>query len=193
MHNYIFVINSLFLGIGLAMDAFSISLADGLAEPRMKTSRMLAISGVFAFFQAFMPMTGWICVHTVVVKFAALQKFIPWIALGLLGYIGGKMLFEGLRKGSEETVKNDLSVGILILQGIATSIDALSVGFTISDYNIVMALISALIIATVTFIICNIGIVIGRYCGTKLANKASIFGGCILIFIAIEVFITGYF
>lgn len=186
-----FFVNSLMLGVGLAMDAFSISLADGLNDPKMKPPRMCAIAGTFAFFQALMPLTGWICVHTIVEKFKFFEKFIPWIALALLGYIGGKMLFEGLRKGGEEHIDSKVTFGMLMMQGVATSIDALSVGFTISDYNWVMALVAALLISVVTFIICMGGLVIGRSCGTKLADKAGILGGAILIIIGIEIFITG--
>lgn len=186
-----FFVNSLLLGVGLAMDAFSVSLADGLNEPRMKPRRMCAIAGTFAFFQAAMPLLGWVCVHTVVEKFKSFEKFIPWIALALLGYIGGKMLFEGLRKGGEEHVVSELTFVTLVVQGIATSIDALSVGFTISEYNLTMALLAALLISAVTFIICIGGLIIGRCCGTKLADKAGILGGCILIIIGIEIFVTG--
>ena len=95
----LFFFNSVLLGVGLAMDAFSVSLANGLNEPRMSRRRMLGIAGVFAAFQALMPMTGWICVHTIVQYFRAFEKLIPWIALALLGFIGGKMLIEGIRGG----------------------------------------------------------------------------------------------
>ena len=80
----IFIINSVLLGMGLAMDAFSVSLANGLNEPAMKKNRMSLIAGVFAFFQAAMPMIGWICVHTIMQVFKNFEKFIPWIALLLL-------------------------------------------------------------------------------------------------------------
>ena len=191
--DFVFVINSILLGIGLAMDAFSVSLANGLSEPNMKKRRMCGIAGVFALFQAIMPMIGWICVHTIVQYFQAFEAFIPWIALGLLLFIGGKMLFEGIKNNTEEEEKSGVGIGALILQGVATSIDALSVGFTISEYDLVMALLCAMIIALVTFIICMAGLFIGRKFGTKLANKASIFGGIILIIIGIEIFVTGVF
>ena len=189
-----FFVNSILLGVGLAMDAFSVSLANGLNEPKMKAGRMSLIAGVFAIFQAAMPMIGWTCVHTVVQYFSAFEKFIPWIALILLLYIGGKMLIEGIKGGDEESgeVKN-LAFGALMIQGVATSIDALSVGFTIADYNFVMALVCALIIAAVTFAICIAGLIIGKKVGTKLAGKANILGGVILIGIGIEIFVKGVF
>lgn len=189
--NFMFFANSILMGVGLAMDAFSVSMANGLNEPQMGRRRMCAIAGVFALFQALMPLIGWICVHTVVRYFRAFERFIPWIALLLLGFIGGKMLLEGLRgpKGGETGA--GVGAGTLLVQGVATSIDALSVGFTISEYNAPMALICALIIAAVTFVICMAGLVIGKRFGTKLANHAQLLGGGILILIGIEIFCTG--
>ncbi len=186
-----FFIESIVLGAGLAMDAFSVSMADGLNEPKMKKGKMLGIAGLFAVFQGAMPLIGWICVHTFLQYFTAFEKFIPWIALGLLLFIGGKMLIDGIKCKGEEECAAKLGIGALLVQGVATSIDALSVGFTIADYDFSEALIAVLIIAVVTFIICNIGLLIGKKFGTKLSNKAQIFGGVILIAIGIEIFITG--
>ena len=184
-----FFVNSLLLGVGLAMDAFSVSMANGLNEPGMSRRRMGAIAGVFAAFQALMPLAGWVCVHTVLQLFEGFTVLIPWIALILLAYIGGKMLLEGIRhKEGEEAAA--VSGGGLLLQGVATSIDALSVGFTIAEYGPVMAVVCALLIAVVTFIICTAGLVIGRKFGTRLAGRASILGGAILIFIGVEIFVS---
>ncbi len=189
---FVFLMNSVLLGVGLAMDAFSVSLANGLNDSQMNKARMCIIAGVFAVFQAVMPMIGWTCVHTIVQYFSSFEKFIPWIALVLLLYIGGKMLIEGIKGGDEESDNAKmLSFGALMIQGVATSVDALSVGFTIADYNFVMALICALIIAAVTFAICIAGLIIGKKVGTKLAGKANILGGVILIGIGIEIFVTG--
>lgn len=185
-----FFINSALLGVGLAMDAFSVSMANGLASPKMNKKTIILISFTFAFFQALMPLLGWFFVHTFVNRFAVFEKFIPWIALLLLGFIGGKMLYEGIIKKCEECVTR-LTFTTLLLQGVATSIDALSVGFTISEYNFSDALCSALIIAAVTFIICVAGVIIGKKVGTRLQNKASILGGTILVAIGIEIFISG--
>ncbi|MCC8106021.1 MAG: manganese efflux pump MntP family protein [Clostridiales bacterium] len=189
--NFMFFANSILLGVGLAMDAFSVSMANGLNEPQMQKKKVAGIAGVFAIFQTLMPLIGWFCVHTAVQYFEAFEPFIPWFALILLVCIGGKMLADGIRgKGdSEEPAK--LSAGALIVQGIATSIDALSVGFTIADYNGLMALAAALLIGLVTFIICMAGVKIGAKFGTKLADKAQILGGVILILIGLEIFITG--
>lgn len=189
----LFLFNSALLGVGLAMDAFSVSLANGLHEPKMKKKKMCVIAGVFAFFQFLMPMIGWVCVHTVVRYFHAFEKFIPWIALVLLLCIGGKMLIEGLNEEEGEAEKPGVGAAALLVQGIATSIDALSVGFTISDYGFAMALVCSGIIAGVTFLICVSGVLIGRSFGTKLSNRATVLGGGILILIGLEIFIKGLF
>ncbi|MDD6095939.1 MAG: manganese efflux pump [Firmicutes bacterium] len=189
-----FIINSALLGIGLAMDAFSVSLANGLAEPGMRKGRMNIIAGTFGGFQAAMPLIGWICVHTIAVMFEGFQALIPWIALILLFYIGGKMLLEGINsKGTEEESIERLDNRELVVQGIATSIDALSVGFAIADYNLLQAVLAAAIIAAVTYVICMFGLVLGKKAGTKLAGKAEILGGIILIGIGIEIFVSSMF
>lgn len=193
--NVVFFVNSFMLGVGLAMDAFSVSLANGLNEPNMKKSRMILIAGVFAFFQALMPMIGWFLVHTLCSCFSNFTRMVPWVALILLGFIGIKMILEGKNENedSEDEKSLTLGIGILLLQGIATSIDALSVGCTISEYGFVIALVCALIIALTTFIICMIGLLIGKNFGTKLSGKANVFGGIILIIIGIEIFVKGVF
>ena len=189
---FMFFFNSALLGVGLAMDAFSVSLANGLNEPKMSHRKTSVIAGTFAFFQFLMPMIGWFLVHTLVSCFRQFEVCVPWIALVLLGFIGGKMLIEGI-KGGEGEDSPAVGVGALMVQGVATSIDALSVGCTISDYGFLMALVCCLIIAVVTFAICVAGLYIGKTFGTKLAGKAGILGGLILIAIGLEIFITGVF
>ena len=157
-----FVFNSILLGVGLAMDAFSVSLANGLNESWMHKKKMCAIAGTFGFFQALMPMTGWVCVHTIIEYFKMFEKFIPWIALILLLFIGGKMVREGIQDGAEEVEKAKVGALALLVQGIATSIDALSVGFTIAEYDFIMALACSLIIAVVTFVISFAGLILGK-------------------------------
>lgn len=258
-----FFVNSILLGAGLAMDAFSISCANALREPRMRLPRMSLIAGVYGVFQFTMPILGWICVHTIEERFEVFQPFIPWIALALLVWIGGKMLIEGIRESRSESRRQDkrnvpesnrqdtpnlqkpdrmnmyksgqsqerstedlshssadmkaagtetasvetvgaeevagnrksqpaLTIPVLLLQGIATSIDALSVGFTIAGYDLKMAISSCLIIGVVTFAICMTGLAIGKKAGMKLASKAGILGGVILIAIGLEIVITSY-
>src|SRR5574344_470454 len=198
--DFIFFINSALLGVGLAMDAFSVSIANALNEPDMRKGKLFGIAGTFGFYQFAMPMIGWICVHTIAQKFEAFQKFIPWIALILLLYIGGKMIIECIKErksqGNESggtAKKSTLTFWALMIQGIATSIDALSVGFTIAEYDTAAALVASLIIAIVTFIICMCGLLLGRKVGEKLSGKAEIIGGIILIGIGIEIFVKGVF
>lgn len=191
----LFVTNSILLGIGLAMDAFSVSIANALNEPEMKITRMSLIAGCYAFFQFIMPVAGWVCVHTIAQIFTSFQKFIPWIALILLLYIGGKMLWESFHneESDDSSEIKKLTFVLLIVQGVATSIDALSVGFTIADYNFSNALAASIIIAAVTFAICITGLKIGKTVGTRLSGKAEILGGLILIGIGIEIFVRGVF
>ena len=191
--NFVFFLNSVLLGVGLAMDAFSVSMANGLSEPGMKQGKMWGIAGVFGVFQGLMPLIGWICIHTIVQYFTAFENLIPWIALALLSYIGGKMLLEGMHPGDEEEVKPGVGFAALMVQGVATSIDALSVGFTIAEYDLGAAVLAAAIIAAVTVIICYAGLLIGKTVGNKIAGKANILGGVILILIGIEIFVTSFF
>lgn len=189
--NVLFFLNSLLLGVGLAMDAFSVSLANGLSEPHMKKTKQCGIAGVFAGFQALMPLIGWFLVHTAAAYFDTFSLCVPWIALLLLGFLGGKMLMEGIRsRKEEEKPVPSLTLGVLLVQGVATSIDALSVGFTISSYSALSAVVCALLIAAVTFCICMCGLLLGRRFGTRLSDKASILGGVILIAIGLEIFIS---
>lgn len=189
----VFFLNSFLLGVGLAMDAFSVSMANGLHEPGMSKRKELCIASTFGIFQQLMPLIGWFCVHTIVEKFRSFEPFIPWIALGLLGYIGGKMLIEGLKGGCEDESCGTLTFGTLMVQGVATAIDALSVGFTIAEYSFMPALVCTLIINAVTFALSLVGIKIGKRFGVMLSNKASILGGAILILIGLEIWFTGVF
>ena len=186
-------LNSILLGIGLAMDAFSVSVADGLGDPKMNLPKGIRIATVFAVFQALMPMIGWVLVHNLVKHFNVLDKFVPWVALVLLLFIGIKMIVESRDDKKEDSEAPKLSFGALIVQGVATSIDALSVGFTIADYNLVKAVISVSIIGVVTFMISLAGVFIGKKFGNIFKGKAEVIGGIILILIGIEIFVKGVF
>lgn len=187
MEGPLWIINSILLGAGLAMDAFSVSLANGLHEPHMNLRRMGLIAGVFGGFQALMPLIGWVLIHSLMSILQTSQTLISLISLVLLCAIGGKMIMEGFRF-REGSVKASVTVGALIMQGIATSLDALSVGFTLSGLHAMRAVSAALIIGAVTFIICMAGLFIGRKAGTWIGGKASVIGGIILIVIGIEIF-----
>ena len=185
--NTAFLFESILLGVGLAMDAFSSSAVNGLNEPKMPRRKELLIAGTFGIFQAIMPLIGWFCVRVIEDAFVTFRKMTPAIALGLLLYIGGKMLISGIR-GDEDEEKPTLSMKDLMIQGVATSIDALSVGFTIAHYDFPAALTSSLIIGAVTFVICIGGVEIGKAFGTRLSKYAQIIGGSILIFIGVKIF-----
>lgn len=187
-----FVINSALIGAGLAMDAFSTSLANGLSEPRMKKGKMVGIAACFAFFQWLMPVLGWMLVHTAKNVFTAISPFIPWVAFLLLFAIGAKSIAEGVKNNEEKCELHSVGLATLLVQGVATSIDALSVGFTMPDYNIGEAMGATLIIAAVTFAICLPGVAIGKKFGTGLACKASILGGAILIIIGLKILIQSF-
>ena len=209
-YDALFFVNSVLFGVGLAMDAFSVSVANGLREPHMARRRMALIAGTFAFFQIVMPLAGWLCVHTIASIFTSFQAFVPWIALILLLFIGGKMVLEALRGGEDactscgkhgaacegcerKSAVKRLAFSVLLVQGLATSIDARSVGFTIAGYGLLMAVIASLVIAAVTFGICMTGLLIGRAAASTrvLTGRAQLAGGILLILIGIEIFIKG--
>ena len=108
-------------------------------------------------------------------------------------YIGGKMILDSVHCSDEACTCTKLTLGSLLVQGVATSIDALSVGFTIAEYKLPEAIASVVIIAAVTFVICLAGLYIGRKFGTRLAGKAGVLGGVILVAIGISIFIKGVF
>lgn len=188
MMTFEFVITNILLGVGLAMDTFSVSIVNTLNEPDMGKGKMIGMSSMYAGMQAAMPLIGWFCVHTIIEYFRVVEPFIPWVSLILLVYIGGKMLIEGIKGGDKEDEEvKTLTFAVLFVQGIATAIDALSVGFTIAEYTFVPALVAALIIAATTFIISMFGALLGKKIGTRLSGKASVLGGVILILIGIKI------
>lgn len=188
-----FILQSILLGFGLAMDSFSVSIADTLVEPKMTKAKGLGIAGMFGFCQMLFPVIGWFFVHSLLSVFYVLEEFIPWIALALLAYIGGKMIKEGITdNGDADLPDRPVTFPQLVMQGIATAIDALSVGFTIAEYEFRDAFLCAFISGAVTFLVCIGGLKIGKKLGEKIGSKASILGGCILIFIGLKVVIDSF-
>lgn len=188
-----FFITTILLGVGLAMDAFSVSLADGFKEPNMSTKKSFLISTTFGVFQGIMPLIGWVLVHTIVEQFKIFEHFIPWIALGLLSFIGIKMIVEyhKSKKESLDKTQQTLTFKMILLQGVATSIDAMSAGFTIANYSFVSALIAVVIIAVITMVLCMLASIFGKKFGESFSNHAELIGGIILIAIGVEIFVTG--
>ena len=183
------ILTSLLMGIGLAMDACAVSMANGLKYPKIKVSKILLISSMFGLFQGLMPLIGYFVGSAILTK---IEWLIPIVALVLLSFVGGKMIYEGIKYKEENcNCCNDLTLKLMLIQAIATSIDALSVGFIISNYNISEAIICNGVIALVTFVICFFAVFIGKKFGTKLGSKAQILGGLILIVIGVEIFING--
>ena len=188
------IISSAAFGVALAADAFSVSLANGLNEPCMKRRKMIGIAGIFAIFQGLMPLIGWSVLKVAEHYFTWVEKLIPWVALLLLGFIGGKMIYEGITsKGDCPCSQKGLGFWALIVQGVATSIDALSAGLDIVHYNFSEAIIAVTIIAAITFVICLAGVLVGRKGGTFMAGKAGILGGAILVVIGIYIFVSRLF
>ena len=186
-----FILNSILLGAGLAMDAVSVSVANGLEEPGMSGKKTAGIAGTFAFFQWLMPMLGWFFVTFLLSLFRVIAPFLPFVSLALLLYIGGKLALEGIRGNSEETPDSGIGLKALLLQGIATSIDALSVGFTLASYRAAEALLSSVLIALTTFVLCLGALHAGKQAGAVLNRQAKVLGGLILIIIGARIFITG--
>lgn len=203
--NFMFYLSSVLLGVGLAMDAFTVSIANGMSNQNTGFGTALRITAVYAFFQFTMPMLGWFLVHEAVNALSLFNRFVPWIALILLVHLGGRMIFEGLHGRSEAnrvegepdgleatlTSPTGLALWTLLLQGIATSIDALSIGFAITAYDVKMAFVCSTIIAAVTWGMCVTGIFIGKRVGKLFSAHATIVGGIIFVLIGIEVFAKG--
>lgn len=172
----------LLIAIGLAMDAFAVSICKGLSMKKMNWKKALIIGGYFGFFQALMPILGYFLGST----FENLvTKIDHWIAFGLLVLIGANMLKEAFAN-DEENYNDDVKFKTMIVLAIATSIDALAVGITFAflQANI---LISAVVIGIITFAISIVGVKIGNKFGDKYERKAETVGGLILIFMGIKI------
>ena len=196
--SWVFFLESIALGVGLAMDAFSVSLADGMNEHCMRRRKMIAIAATFAIFQAAMPMIGWVCVHTIVEIFSGFEAFIPWIALALLVIIGGKMLLDGIKSDGEECECAHLGFMAVIIQAVATSIDALAVGVSLNMEShfgggLLLGIFGSVgVIGCTTFLLSIIAVYIGKAVGNKLADKAQLLGGIVLICLGLKILIESF-
>lgn len=195
------IVTALGLGVGLAMDACAVSMANGLQEPKMKTKKTMLIALFFGVFQMGMPILGYLAVtalssilgETFTTIFGYL---VPWIALGLLLFLGIKMIVEAIKESKEDNKdeKKDktLTLKTLFIQAIATSIDALSVGIIFAEQAPYIAYISFGIVGVLTFIISLVAVFIGKKFGTIFSNRAAIVGGIILIGIGFEIFFSNW-
>lgn len=175
----------LFLSIGLAMDAFAVSVCKGLASKKDFIKTGIACGIWFGIFQALMPLLGWL-LGTTVSEY--IESFSSYIAFGLLAFLGIKMIVEAVKDSDDEETESSLSFKVMIVFALATSIDALAAGLSLAavDANIWIAI---LLIGVITCIISFIGAVIGARVGTKFKTKAEIAGGVILILIGLKVLI----
>lgn len=184
------LLDLLLLAIGLSMDAFAVSVTNGLCIKKIGIKGALACGISFGLFQGIMPTLGFALGKTFAEFISNIDHY---IALILLGFIGGKMLIDGIKNKDEELKENlELTLGMLLVQGVATSIDALAVGvsFAALSVNIVSA---AAFICCITFLFSFWGVFIGKKFGTILNNKAQILGGIILIGIGLKIFVEHMF
>ena len=182
----------LLMAVGLSMDAFAVSVSDGMVLCQVHMRKNLKIAAVFGIFQGLMPLVG----YTIASQFSSqIESVDHWIAFGLLVFIGGKMLWETFKGGEEKTSVDDPSKwGNLFIAAVATSIDALAVGISVavmpktgilaSSYGY---LLSFAIIAVITFVISFVGVMLGCRVGDKFGKKAEIAGGLILIAIGVKI------
>lgn len=178
------------VGIGLAMDAFSVSVTEGIILKKPRLLDVLKISLYFGGFQFIMPCIGYLLGSAFAEYITAFDHIIAFV---LLGFIGGKMIYEAISEKDEDSdIKNPLSFKTLILLAIATSIDALAVGVTFATIYVPIIFASA-IIGIVTYIISATGVYIGSKFGNLLGKKAEILGGLVLIGIGIKILIEHLF
>ena len=176
------IIESILLAIAMAMDAFAVSITNGLSEPNMKKRKVLAIAITFGSFQGLMPLIGFL-VGSVFEKWIA--YFVPVIGFVILTYLGINMIRGALKHECEEC-KPIIGLKALLLQGIATSIDALAVGVAYTGGILYQVLITFLLIGVITFLLCSLAVIIGKKFGEKFSNKAELLGGTILIGIGLK-------
>lgn len=181
------IIELLLMGVGLAMDAFAVSVCKGLSMRKVNIRQCFVIALFFGGFQALMPFLGWLLGSQFADKISA---FDHWIAFVLLAYIGGKMIYEAIKERKEvvtiEKMDPPLDIKELFILAIATSIDALAVGFTFSFLNVNIAE-AITIIGFVTFIISAIGVYVGNIFGNNYKSKAEFAGGFILILLGLKI------
>ncbi len=189
-------ISLLGIAVGLSMDAFAVCIANGATNKQLRPSFAIKLGATFGFFQALMPAIGW-CIGQA--GAAIISSIDHWIALVLLGFLGGKMIFEAIRHKNEEEPESseNMKLTTLLLLGIATSIDALATGIilpsAVGAESILLMVLSVLIIGCVTFCICVPGVYLGKKFGKLLSSKAEIFGGLVLIAIGLKICIEHLF
>lgn len=191
------IINSFILGLGLAMDAFSICVANTMDDKYNNNVKTVIMPLIFGFFQFLMPLIGYLFVNVLSDNISIINNCIHIISFLVLSYIGIKMIYESIvdkKKDIKDTqdtqdTQDNSSFKLILIQGLITSIDALSAGFAFSSYNIQSAIIASVVIGVVTFIMCVMGANIGRKIGKILIDNAKIYGGIILILIGLRIYL----
>lgn len=190
------IIDIILCGIGLSMDAAAVSMTDGMNEPKMKLKKMLLIAAFFGVFQGLMPLIGY---YAGTLFAEAVASIAPVVALVLLGFIGGKMIYDAVKKKKDdEEQPSVLGVKGISVQAVATSIDALAVGISLIALDRAGSLALNVfatvgIIAATTFALSLVAIVLGKKFGQLLEGKAELIGGIILVAIGLKIFIEGMF
>lgn len=187
------IIEILILAVGLSMDAFAVSVTNGMTKKNVTLGWTVGIAACFGLFQGLMPTLGYFLGSTFT---QYITRFDHFVALILLGFIGGKMLLDGIKCGDEcDMSVTTLTLGALLVQGVATSIDALAVGVSFAAVmdSMTLALAAAGIITVTTFLFSFVGVLIGKKFGDVLNNKAQIVGGLILIAIGVKIFVDHVF
>lgn len=190
------IVTAILLGCGLAMDACAVATTDGLTEPNMKKNKIFLISGFFGFFQMIMPVIGYLAVTVFSVilgeTFTRIVSYcVPYLALIILSYLGIKMIVDNV-KNKEEKLDKKIGLSVILVQAIATSIDALSVGVILSNLLMFEAMMSFLIIGVITFLFCVLAVLLGKKFGSIFSSKAGIIGGAILVLIGFEIFFSNF-
>lgn len=182
------IIEIISIGIGLSMDAFAVSVCGGMNCKKLRIRNALKVGLCFGIFQALMPFIGWFAAGSLFSAY--IEKYDNLVALILLGFIGVKMLYDGIFKKDDDECVNINNIGNLLLLGIATSIDALMVGVTfVSDFKGFEIINPISIIGITTFLISFMGVYLGKKSGDLLGNKSTIAGGVILILIGLKIFL----
>lgn len=209
------IVDLLLIAVGLSMDAFAVGMTNGMTDSKMKLGKVLLIALFYGVFQFFMPLIGY---YASSVLSELIAKIAPWLSFILLAFIGGKMIFDGVREVMENRKKRQvqeeagpegaeakaegeaagapLRIGTLALQALATSIDALAVGVTFLAADTAGSLclniwLDCLIIGCITFSLSVIAVYLGKAVGNRLADKAEIAGGAVLVIIGVKILLEG--
>lgn len=173
------------IAVGLSMDCLAVSISSGFVIKKLRLNHAILIAFFFGLFQSLMPLAGWFMGLSVIHLISAIDH---WVAFGLLAFIGGKMIFEAFELDEEKKWMNPMKLSVLLLLSVATSIDALAVGFSFAVLKIHI-IVPIIIIGTVAFLFSFAGVYIGDKFGHFFERKIEFAGGVILIGIGLKILI----